>query len=232
VIIWIFWKHPSVLSILPESVARGVLWIDKTTLDPLRLISVLSLLWLTVRLVPRGADWLRSPWSAPFVLMGQHSLPVFSVGIVIGFGGRLALELDNGALIQLLVNVIGASSLVTVGALAAWSGDCLRRRRARDTTSQPDWNSKDMKISHAHALDHPVLDRQSADSRALPLNDCTTIQEPSGGLRRGELSLDRLHALAQGADAHAAEGGARYRVRLTAGLLRAHAAPAWYAPPF
>ncbi len=224
-IIWIFWKHPSVLSILPESVARGVLWIDKTTLDPLRLISVLSLLWLTVRLVPRGADWLRSRWSAPLVLMGQHSLPVFCVGIVIGFGGRLALELNNGALIQLLVNVIGASSLVTVGALAAWSGDCLRRRRARDTTSQPDSNSKDMKISHAHALGHPVLDRQSAHSRALPLNDRTTIQEPCDGLCWGKLSLDRLHALPPGVGAHAAEGGATYRVRLAAGLLQCSRSP-------
>jgi hypothetical protein len=120
-IIWVFWKHPSALSILPESIARGVLWIDKTTLDPLRLISVLSLLWLTVRLVPRGADWLRSRWSAPLALIGQHSLPVFCVGIVISFGGRLALELNDGALTQLLVNLIGAGSLLAVGALAAWA---------------------------------------------------------------------------------------------------------------
>lgn len=136
-IIWVVWKDPSVLSFLPESIARRVLWIDKTTLDPMRLISVLSLLWLTLRLVPRGADWLRSRWSAPFVLIGQHSLPVFCVGVVISFGGRLALELNDGALTQLLVNLIGASSLLAVGALAAWFSSFSAGRRRQDATSQP-----------------------------------------------------------------------------------------------
>jgi hypothetical protein len=142
VIIWGFWRHPSLLSILPASVADSVLSIDKTTLDPLRLTSVLSLLWLTVRLVPHRADWLHSRWSIPLVLIGQHSLPVFCVGIVMSFGGRLALELNNDGLVQLLVNLIGAGSLLAVGVLTAWSIGSKAWRRRQDVTSQPGADSR------------------------------------------------------------------------------------------
>jgi hypothetical protein len=152
VIIWVFWKDPPVLSILPQPIADRVLSIDKTTLDPMRLASVLSLLWLTVRLVPRGAGWLRSRWSAPLVMIGQHSLPVFCAGIVLSFGGRLALELNNGALSQFLVNLLGAGSLLVVGASAAWFGGCLRRRRGQDATSGLDSHSNEMKVSYTASI--------------------------------------------------------------------------------
>jgi hypothetical protein len=133
VMIFIIWEHPRVAEMLPEPVAHAVLSIDKTNLDPFRLTSILSLLWLTVRLVQREANWLRGRFAAPFVLIGQHSLPVFCFGIVAGFAGRLTFEAHDGALIQVLVNMVGACSLVAVGALAAWYG-----QRARGTPPKPD----------------------------------------------------------------------------------------------
>lgn len=180
-IIWVFWKHPSALNILPESLAHGVLWVDKTTLDPLRLISVLSLFWLTVRLVPRGAEWLHSWWSAPFVLIGQHSLPVFCVGIVISFGGRLALELNDGALTQLLVNLIGAGSLLVVGALAAWFSSSSARRRRQDTTSHMTSVSLIRNRSAAAGAAPAVPDDLIALVRAFDWGQ----EDGDAGLRRG-----------------------------------------------
>ncbi len=56
----------------------------------------------------------------PFVLMGQHSLPVFCFGIFIGFIARLGLEADDSTLMQLAVNLGGFVSMVAVAALAAW----------------------------------------------------------------------------------------------------------------
>jgi hypothetical protein len=114
-------SHPSIVEfILPLPVLHILFSIDKTTLDPLRLLSIAALCWAVVRLVPSNAGWLRSRFAAPFVLAGQHSLPVFCWGIFIGFFGRVALEWTGGPLMQLLVNLGGGLVMVAVAAVAAW----------------------------------------------------------------------------------------------------------------
>ena len=114
------WHHAFLALWLPWAITRELLIVDKTNLDPLRLASIMALLWLTIRFVPPGARWLRSRLAFPFVLMGQHSLPVFCFGIFIGFICRLGLEADDGALMQTIVNGGGFISMVAVAALAAW----------------------------------------------------------------------------------------------------------------
>jgi hypothetical protein len=109
-----------VVSHLPDAVIRALMSVDKEGLHPFRLLSILALTWLTARLVPVDARWLRSKLAAPFVLAGQHSLPVFCAGIFLAFLGRLATEADNGVMTQIGVNVAGAVSLWTIGAVAAW----------------------------------------------------------------------------------------------------------------
>jgi hypothetical protein len=117
---WVVWVHPGVVSHLPDAVIRALMSVDKEGLHPFRLLSILALTWLTARLVPVDARWLRSKLAAPFVLAGQHSLPVFCAGIFLAFLGRLATEADNGVMTQIGVNVAGAVSLWTIGAVAAW----------------------------------------------------------------------------------------------------------------
>jgi hypothetical protein len=117
---WVVWAHPVVLAHWPAGLVRVLMDVDKEGLHPFRLLSILALTWLTARLVPAGARWLRSRIAAPFVLAGQHSLPVFCAGIFLAFLGRLATEQDSGFFMQVGVNVSGAVSLVMVAAVAAW----------------------------------------------------------------------------------------------------------------
>jgi hypothetical protein len=105
---------------LPEHVALVLADVDKTSLHPFRLVSMLALAYLLGHLVPFGAGWLRSHAAAPFVLMGQHGLPVFCTGIFLSFLGRLALEQAEGWPMQLAVNLAGFLVLVGVGVIAAW----------------------------------------------------------------------------------------------------------------
>jgi hypothetical protein len=111
---------PHRLEWVSRSVFRSLVEDDKTSLYPLRLISILALTWLCVRLIRFDAAWLRSPWAAPLILLGQNSLPVFCSGIVIGFVARLGLEYDDRAFMQVTINVAGAMAMLAVGALAAW----------------------------------------------------------------------------------------------------------------
>ena len=117
---WVVWQQPELTSHLPLRIARALLSVDKEGLHPFRLVSILALTWLTVRLVPAGAAWLQGRVAAPFILAGQHSLPVFCVGIFLSFLGRLVLESSEAWEAQVAVNVSGALALTAVAALAAW----------------------------------------------------------------------------------------------------------------
>lgn len=119
-VIYVAYRHAGLGFVLPLPVLHALLSIDKTTLDPLRLASIAALCWAVARLVPQQARWLRSWAAAPFVLAGQHSLPVFCWGIFLGFFGRMALEWGGGAWTQVLVNLGGGLALTFVAAVAAW----------------------------------------------------------------------------------------------------------------
>jgi hypothetical protein len=113
--------HPHLLDLVTGSAVFHYLVIeDKTGLYPFRLLSILALTWLCVRIIRFDQPWLRSPWAAPLVLIGQNSLPVFCSGIVFGFLARLGLEYDDRVLMQAAINLSGAIGMVAVGALAAW----------------------------------------------------------------------------------------------------------------
>jgi hypothetical protein len=124
---WGVWQYPWMTAHLPGRLTRMLMSVDKEGLHPFRLISILALTWLVVRLVPRGAHWLRTVWAAPLIVAGQHSLPVFCASIFLSFLGRLMTESDAGLGNQMLVNVGGAVSMFAIGAVAAWYSNKGRR---------------------------------------------------------------------------------------------------------
>jgi hypothetical protein len=137
IVIWVIDIHPLILAKMPASVIRFIITEDKTGLHPFRLLSIMALAWLVVRLVSPSAGWLHSRAAAPLVLMGQNSLPVFCFGIFLGFLARLGLEADEGALMQVAVNLLGALAMVAVGGLAAWYRGKERASAARPTAALP-----------------------------------------------------------------------------------------------
>jgi len=137
VIIWVIDNHPRILGALPPQAVRLLISEDKTGLHPLRLLSILSLTWLTVRTIPRGALWLESRYARPLVLLGQNSLPVFCSGIFFGFIARLGLEADDSAAMQFAVNAFGAIAMLAVAGLAAWYRNKGRASAPRQTVALP-----------------------------------------------------------------------------------------------
>ncbi len=136
---WVAWPHGKTIAWLPAPIVHQLDSVDKAGLHPFRLISILALTWLTVRLIRRDAGWLRSWAASPFVIAGQHSLPVFCAGIFLAFLGRLATEARPGVPMQIGVNLLGAMALWGVGAIAAWySSQGKARRRAKpESPEQP-----------------------------------------------------------------------------------------------
>ena len=120
VLIWLVWPSDDVSAHVPRLLTRALLLVDKEGMHPMRLLSILALTWGAIRLIPFSAGWLRTRWAAPFVICGQHSLPVFCSGIFLSFLGRLVMEEQGGWPGQVAVNIAGPVALVAVAALAAW----------------------------------------------------------------------------------------------------------------
>ena len=131
------WHAPEWLATLPGPWAAMLDGVDKTSLHPLRLLSVLAATYLLAHLVPRGAAWLNGALARPFVLMGQQGLPVFCASIFLSFLGRLALERADGWTMQLSVNGLGFLCLVGVAWVAAWYGQKLRAVKVVPNPLQP-----------------------------------------------------------------------------------------------
>jgi hypothetical protein len=127
--------HPRLLNWMSGTPLRYLVIEDKTGLYPFRLASILALTWLTIRVVDFNAAWLRSRWAAPFILVGQNSLPVFCSGIVLGFVARMGLEFNDQFAMQIAINLFGAVGMVCVGAVAAWYRTKNSRRRPQTGAS-------------------------------------------------------------------------------------------------
>ena len=97
--------------------------VDKPAVHPFRLLSIVSLAWLAWRYIPPTANWLRSRWAGPLVLLGQHSLGVFASSILISVFGEAILFTHPGWISQILVQGLGTAALIGVGALAAWNSN-------------------------------------------------------------------------------------------------------------
>lgn len=97
--------------------------VDKPMVHPFRLLAIVSLGWLAWRYIPAAADWLRSRWAEPFVLLGQHSLGVFSSSVLFAVLGQAILFTHPGWISQILVQGLGSLALVAVAALSAWNSN-------------------------------------------------------------------------------------------------------------
>lgn len=115
------WWIPALHGTLPQEF-KDVLYpqIEKTTLDPLRLLHFLALAYLVACFVRRDAAALRGGWAQALIRCGQHSLPVFSVGLVLSLLGHgLWAASDHAVAVQVAVNLGGIAALLGLGSLLA-----------------------------------------------------------------------------------------------------------------
>lgn len=114
---------------LPFWVAEWLSRVDKQSLHPWRLASVLALAYLIGHFVARDGALVRSRLARPFRRMGQHSLPVFCVGILLSFLARLAIEAWDGWEVQLVVNIACFMALLGVAVVSEWNRSVERAPR-------------------------------------------------------------------------------------------------------
>jgi hypothetical protein len=100
---------------LPDLRPIALITPDKTVLAPLRLLDVLSLVYLAL-----SSDRLRMLASRrifrPLEICGRHSLEVFAVGCIAALLGRLLFRTYGAGIeIQTAINVVGIAMMYVVG---------------------------------------------------------------------------------------------------------------------
>jgi hypothetical protein len=118
------WHSPFLESLIPKWMIKAIYPIDKTDLDMLRFTHFLALAVLVSRYMRR--DWrpLTSNWLRPLVLCGQHSLPIFCLGVFLSFGVHYLLVQNPGGIWKQIVLSVAGMVIMTV---TAWVLDRVRQ---------------------------------------------------------------------------------------------------------
>jgi hypothetical protein len=109
------WHIPVLDAMIPKWMIHVIYPIDKSDLDMFRLIHFLALAVVFVRYIPRDWPALRSSLLRPLVLVGQHSLPIFCLGVFLSFAAHWFLvQIEGDIAAQILVSVAGMAAMVGV----------------------------------------------------------------------------------------------------------------------
>ncbi len=123
------WHLPQLGSVAPRWFTR--LPLDKTALDPLRLLHFLALAYVTVCLLSEYPRFLEWRLVRPVIRCGQQSLYVFCAGVLLSFAAHVILvEVNDAFGMQLLVSLIGLGLSIGLASLLGWY-----RRRENLTTA-------------------------------------------------------------------------------------------------
>jgi hypothetical protein len=109
------WHSAFLESLIPKWMIKRIYPIDKTDLDMLRFTHFCAIAFIVSRYLHRDWKGLRSIWLRPLVLCGQHSLPLFCVGVFLSFGAHWVLvQYSNSGLEQIIVAFAGFSIMTAV----------------------------------------------------------------------------------------------------------------------
>jgi hypothetical protein len=97
-------------------------WLDKTHLGPLRWLHFIALAYMAVYALKGRESWLSRGWVPALISkLGQHSLPVFQVSLVLSYIGGMVLDRAGHTFWSLLiVNMGGCGLLISTAYLLAW----------------------------------------------------------------------------------------------------------------
>jgi hypothetical protein len=118
------WHSAYLGSLVPKWLIKVIYPIDKTDLDMFRFTHFLALALVITRYLHRDWAGLKSNWLRPLVLCGQHSLPLFCLGVFLSFGAHWILVQWKSAFIEQFAISLAGFAIMTA---AAWLLDRAER---------------------------------------------------------------------------------------------------------
>ena len=150
-VIALSWRIKPLEALIPQALAK-LHPLDKSNLDPLRLLHFLAMAVLAAWFVPRNWRGLTTPVMRGAICCGQNSLPIYCLGVLLAFAGHLALfNISDGLAMQIAVSLVGIAAMIATATLLNLISIKPRQQSAIDSTL-PSENSRTI-MSHSIGRD-------------------------------------------------------------------------------
>jgi hypothetical protein len=117
-VIALSWRIKPLEALIPEALANLLYPLDKSNLDPLRLLHFLAIAVLAAWFVPRNWPWLRTPVMRGAIRCGQNSLPIYCLGILLAFASHTTLlHISDGLATQIALSLGGIVAMIATATL-------------------------------------------------------------------------------------------------------------------
>ncbi|HEX2885216.1 OpgC domain-containing protein [Vineibacter terrae] len=119
------WYYPPLEALLPDAIGRLIYPIDKTSVDPLRLIHFLAVAYLVARLTPADSPFLQRWYALPLRRCGEFSLAIFCLGTFLSFVGYVVVATYADVVswpkaLDVVVSIAGLAIMVAAAYFAHW----------------------------------------------------------------------------------------------------------------
>ncbi len=117
-VIVLSWRIKPLEALIPQALAKLFYPLDKSNLDPLRLLHFLAVAVVAAWLVPRNWRWLTTPVMRGAIRCGQNSLPIYCLGVLLTFAGHVALlNISDGLAMQIVLSLAGIAAMIATATL-------------------------------------------------------------------------------------------------------------------
>ncbi len=117
-IIALSWSLKPPEELVPQALAKLVYPVDKSNLDPLRLLHFVALAILAVWLIPRNWRWLTTPVMRGAIRCGENSLAIYCLGVLLALASHIALvDISDGLPMQIALSLAGILVMIAAGTL-------------------------------------------------------------------------------------------------------------------
>ena len=117
-VIALSWRIKPLEALIPQALAKPLYPMDKSNLDPLRLLHFLAIAVLAAWLVPRNWRGLTTPVMRGAIRCGQNSLPIYCLGVLLTFASHVVLlDISDGLAMQIALNLAGIAAMIATATL-------------------------------------------------------------------------------------------------------------------
>jgi len=117
-VIALSWRIKPLEALIPPVLAKFVYPLEKSNLDPLRLLHFLAIAVLAAWLVPRNWRGLTTPVMRGAIRCGQNSLPIYCLGVLLTFASHVVLlDISDGPAMQIVLSLGGVAAMIATATL-------------------------------------------------------------------------------------------------------------------
>jgi hypothetical protein len=129
-VVTLSWHIPPLEFVISPLLVKLIYPIDKSDLNPLRLLHFLAIAVLVARFVQRDWKGSMTPLLRGAVRCGENSLEIYCLGVLLAFGGEVLLaRVTSGIAMQIAVSTGGIILMIAAANFLTWLATGSRARR-------------------------------------------------------------------------------------------------------